>query len=836
MPWLVVLGLALGVAGWLGRGLVTSGPGMVSAEEAASDETADDSGWGDLFAALEEETSDSGTQDGAASSDTEGSTDSSSGGGWGDLFGSSDSSSSDGGWGDLFKALTESTESGDSTAADGEAVVEKEPTVWDLDPELNYAKPEGVGDEFTRVAKSDTLELFFNLENSEMLVYDKRNGHIWRSNPDLTGLNMELPYLWQQHMKSTYIFAYTDSERSRTRTRNMAYDAEEIKFEPIDNGVRATYVMSRYNITLAMEFTLNGDSLDVRIPNELLKEEGDYKLVTLELLPFFGGQPPSAEGYAFYPDGSGAISYFKEIHPEYTDKYQEFVYGPDLDDSYFRPAKISERAHLPVFGIKAGDAAFVGIITDGDHEAKVNFAPAGHIVEVNRVAPEFIYRKQYTTNLRRGVVVDTIGSERIPGDRAVRYVFLSGQTANYAGMATAYRQYLMEEKGLQKASSLAGEMPFNLKIFMGIEKPTLLVTKMVQMTTYDQAIAMLEELKKLGIDRVEVTLLGWNAGGYYGSYPRRLPADGRLGGVAGLERLMAYAAANNVTVYLHDNYVDAFQDNGGFAPRRDAIRKPNRLPFEAPWSATPLFRERLGQWYILNARFARERYAQNDIPKIAAYGVNGIAFDKFGEALFSDHSEGRELTREQFAEEWRSIMQVAKDQNLRVAVEGGNAFTLDKADKIIDMPLEDSGFYYGDEAVPFFQIALHGLVPYTSDPGNLRYDPRRQYLKQVEVGALPVFELTHAPSDELKDTEYNRLFSPEFSKWKEVAAHEYREMNERLGHTWTLLIVDHQKLRENVYQTTYEDGTRVIVNYNAQPVTVNGVEVKGMDYTVVKPQ
>jgi hypothetical protein len=53
-------------------------------------------------------------------------------------------------------------------------------------------------------------------------------------------------------------------------------------------------------------------------------------------------------------------------------------------------------------------------------------------------------------------------------------------------------------------------------------------------------------------------------------------------------------------------------------------------------------------------------------------------------------------------------------------------------------------------------------------------------------------------------------------------------------------IVDHAHLAEGVYQTTYEDGTRVVVNYNAAPCVVEApdltepVSVPAQDFVVVR--
>ena len=44
----------------------------------------------------------------------------------------------------------------------------------------------------------------------------------------------------------------------------------------------------------------------------------------------------------------------------------------------------------------------------------------------------------------------------------------------------------------------------------------------------------------------------------------------------------------------------------------------------------------------------------------------------------------------------------------------------------------------------------------------------------------------------------------------------------------------HEYVAENVAMTTYEDGTRVYVNYSYDDVTVDGTTVTARDYAVVR--
>ena len=165
-------------------------------------------------------------------------------------------------------------------------------------------------------------------------------------------------------------------------------------------------------------------------------------------------------------------------------------------------------------------------------------------------------------------------------------------------------------------------------------------------------------------------------------------------------------------------------------------------------------------------------------------------------------------------------------------MEYGFAYTFGSVDRIDNAPLDSSHFVYTDRTVPFYQIALHGLVPYTSKPVNLRDDERIEHLRAVEYGALPSYELTWEPTSKLKRTIETRLFSSSFQYWLGDLAEQYNEFAAIFELTGNQPIENHEQISESVYRTTYANGTQVIVNYGGEAVAVDGLMVNGLDYAV----
>jgi hypothetical protein len=86
--------------------------------------------------------------------------------------------------------------------------------------------------------------------------------------------------------------------------------------------------------------------------------------------------------------------------------------------------------------------------------------------------------------------------------------------------------------------------------------------------------------------------------------------------------------------------------------------------------------------------------------------------------------------------------------------------------------------------------------------------------------------------DELKNSRLNFLYSSDYRNWINQAVKDYKEVNDILSKVGTQFITDHRKLKEGVYQTTYGNAVRVIVNYNSESVTFEGETVEGYGYIV----
>ena len=130
-------------------------------------------------------------------------------------------------------------------------------------------------------------------------------------------------------------------------------------------------------------------------------------------------------------------------------------------------------------------------------------------------------------------------------------------------------------------------------------------------------------------------------------------------------------------------------------------------------------------------------------------------------------------------------------------------------------------------------MVVHGCVDYSSLAGNLSYNDAYQKLRWVETGSIPHFLITHENPVRLKETSYNRIFSSQYTAWKEAMTAVYQEFNQRLSGVWNQTIERHDRLSADVVRLTYGDGSRTYINYGDSAAQADGQTIPAMDYVVI---
>ncbi|WP_027091827.1 DUF5696 domain-containing protein [Cohnella thermotolerans] len=680
---------------------------------------------------------------------------------------------------------------------------------------------------FRKAAESASLTLLADPATAHFQVVSKTTGQVWRSYPDPEDWKQEqLTGVWKNNLLSPVIVEYANLSNYKAASKTVGLVDEKgyvENFQTKPDGFTATFVLPAGGFKLPVEVTLHDDYVETALLDQGLAE-GDNSLLNVKLYPLFGGQATKGQdGYLFVPDGSGSLIRFKSGRILPQSVYNYSIFGDDA--AFYLDDPNRQRILLPVFGLKSGDQGFLAVVTDGAAFAKVFAAPSGAIGTSNWVTAEWQYRKRFFQSVSRSTNAGfyTYGEDRFESPRrSVRYYPLSGEDSGYVGMASVYRNYLMKEQKVQRLANVPSDIPFYLDLMGGDIRKGLLLDDYMTATPTSEAKGLLQEIYDQGIHRIVVQYAGWQQDGYstQGGY---FPVDSRIGGSKGMKAFIDFAHTLGIPVYLTANYTENNNGDDGFWSRRDGVRDLSGNVLEAPDGAK-----------LVSAGFYRKTLA-SDLKEFKKLGADGIRFENgIGERLTTDFNSRYGGSRTDEIGIQRQVIEQTKQTLGSVAVSNANAYTYDLIDHIPLLTDDDSYDIFTDEAVPFAQIALHGLIPYTSQWSNLRNESRTEFLRMIEYGAYPTYLLTTAPSDRLKGAYSAWYYSMNGRDWLPELTEEYRKADEALAPVQDKFIVGHRALAPQVKETIYEGGYRVVVNYGKSAYDVGSVKVPAQDFAIVK--
>jgi len=623
--------------------------------------------------------------------------------------------------------------------------------------------------------------------------------------------------------------------------QSIGYTTEEAKQDSsASDGDTAGKESAAPRFIVPLVYELDGQQLLARIDTAEVRDTEAFPLRSIKLLPFFGAAGLKEDGYIFVPDGSGALIGLNQNHAG-ARAYELPLYGEDgtpkgnelIQDQY------KEISRLPVFGLKRGDEAVLAIIEQGDAQATIAAEPSGRLNSYNYVNASFRMKNMEPVQFRAGSVSRQIPkySEMYSQGIAIRYSFLNGEKANYMGMAERYRQYLIEQHSLTPLQE-SDELPFVVelvgaipvrKTFLGIPYETV-----EPVTTFDEAIEILEQLQQKGIKHIQLKYSGWFNDGYYHTLPSRIKPVRVLGGTKGFQKLIEYTETHQIEFYPDVALQRVYKNGKGFKAQRDATRFLNRkgVAKKEIDLVTTNLTERL---YYLLAPDKLKNVVQSFLNHVTRLNISSLSLRDLGEDLNSNVTSEKSTSRQEAQFLVTDNLEKMKTEVERLMISGGNAYSLPYASTIVNAPLRSSHFNIETEEVPFYSFVIHGYADYAGKPLNMEQDQdsRVSILRMLETGATPIYQWFYADPAVIRDTKLNGLYSAAYENWIDEAAQCYQEMNEVLGEVRNQPITNHRRLQEQVYETTYGQGLRVIVNYNRASIEVDGMTIEGLGYRVV---
>lgn len=595
---------------------------------------------------------------------------------------------------------------------------------------------------------------------------------------------------------------------------------------------------------ITIQYILDEGDLVVKVPMEKIEYNTDYPIVELSILPYMGAGNSEDKGFVLVPDGTGGIINFNNGKTG-QQTYLSEVYGWDYGIS--RDMVVDEsRASFPVFAI-ANDAiggSFVCIAEEGSSYSSVKADVAGKENGYNygRFTYKMIHGEDMDISSKSDTTVRSFEASLPKENLTQRYLFT--EKTDYVSMAGEYRDYLMERYP-ELAKKEDTTVPMAVELIGAVDNTEHVlgypVTRSQALTTYTQAEDILKQLKGAGVENLSAKYTGWFNTGVRQKSAAKVDLVGRLGGKSDLKSLATYASSTaGLDLFMNAKFMYVMKDKmfDGFGINRDAAKYVSREICEL-YTLDPIVYQtnedydNCDLYYLVKPSYTIKNI-DSYLSEISSYGVTNIGFEDVGNFLAGDYNPKDRVSREASMNMQVDKLKSLKESGSLVMTTSGNQYAVPYSDYVTDLDIDTKAVNIIDESVPFYQIALHGLVNYSGSAINLSEDQTDMILKSAETGAGLYYTFMHAQTSVLQDGEYTQYYACNFTDWKDTAVELYNRFNTDLGDIYSQYIVAHEKLASGVYKTTYESGKSVIVNYNYADYDYNGKTVPQRDFVTIK--
>lgn len=756
-------------------------------------------------------------------------------------------------WSDEQPAADDGTSQTEQATTDNNASDDKSDATTDnkddKDDKDDKNKPrtdaEGLA-EMKVIAENDSYKLYFNEDTTNFALQSKSDSYVWWATPLNADKDENAKTAQRKNMQSPFYIVYGDVSTHTSQRMNI-YDGSiksgDFEIQEIENGVKIIYRISKIEAEIPMTITLEKDNVNVSIISEEIKEKEatDSKglvLLDIGLLQFFNAATSEDEGYMVVPDGSGAVINYNNQRIN-AQAYNNDVYGLDTSVGQLtRPSK-TEQVYLPVIGaVTNGEKTkhgYMAIAESGDTCASVNATVSGqNSTSYNNVWFEFKVRAEDTYYMgTRKLTVYEQGKINQP-NLTVGFYPLAGDDLSYVDIAEAYRNYIIEEKGFTdktdniknsyyldlyggtiKAQSIAG-FPINL------ETPA---------TTYEQAQEIIKQLNELGVDDIVANYNDFNGAGIKGLITADVNYAGTLGGKNAYTTLAEYVNGINGKLFASAGITYMKDSGNGYSYTLNACKATTKayattnnwdIAFGIPNQVRLVTKTTLSPYYWPDLY-------KKLISSFSNEGIKTISLSDATTLLYSDFS------RENYSRNDAMNMLVDgykqfKDAGFTLLARGANAYALPYVDYLTDVPITSSNFDLFDYDIPFYEIVIHGYLPYTTKAVNASANADDTIILAL-LTATPVhYDMMYADPNDFTDSDYETLFYSNYKGWLEPSAKVYKLYQDELKDFANLKITNYTRISGDELETEFEGGKTIKVNTREMTLTVNGKDIDLAQY------
>lgn len=542
-------------------------------------------------------------------------------------------------------------------------------------------------------------------------------------------------------------------------------------------------------------------------------EKDMENVATVDIIPEFGLAKAGDDGY--FLNGEGLLTRF-------TERKEDCMYRTQYND-------------LGLAGFKTGKDAWVAILKSLDLECRE-------------------YTRYENGNYTMSLQYD-IEHCRLYEPLIVDFYRLEEDDADYSGMARKFREYMIAADLMPEP--IRERVKDNDILKYAVEAPEIRIRQawkpapspMAHQTleteppmhaalTFGQVEDIVDELKKQGVEKAELCLVGWKLRGHDGRDPDIFPVEPALGGEEALRKLIRKGQEDGYMMVGHTNHTDIYSISKEWQDGRYVCKNPDGS-LQEKWRFSG------GLMHNLCYLPSYEFYLRDE-PKVAALGFRGLEFVDVL-ALVTPHEcydPEHPLNRREAAGYANKMLSGLRDLFGGSQSEGCHYFAAKSVDFAMYSTMKmahPEKKEIIDAHVPVWQIVFHGYILSNPASETVNYNIKEPYykLRFIEAGGRPLYyfyskfmnngnnwmgevDLSYKDKEDLANSV--RVIKEGYDEYLPMAYLQYETLD------------DHEEIAPGITRSLFSDGSRIICNYTETAFEFEGHQVAAEDYIVIKPE
>ena len=663
------------------------------------------------------------------------------------------------------------------------------------------------------LAENDNLKLSWNKEETGLTLLVKATGKEWKNfidDSNASTITSTLDLTYQSQETFNWDNAFSDEKN-------------KVSVEQIKNGVKITYYFDKIKISVPVTYVLRNDSLLMSVDGSQVGEDGeDYRLLSVApSKSFMLIDKEQDDSYIFITDGIGALIDTKE---SFASPRRDFGVGSANAASLSTTSDANpyDNCGMRAYGVKDKEDALFCI-------AEQNAGAVGMKINAGDVSSD--YSKVYgdismvDSDYSRGKSTNA-GDVRIVSDRMQSKVSiglypLSGEDANYVGMAKCYKKYL-EKNGFISNQKRDFSSPYAVTALGGVmvtESVLGVPTKNLKVaTTFEEAkelfgsfaketgTAPVTRIKGYGDTGLNTGKIG---GGY--SFPSAFGNDDAF------KNLQKYCEDSGRTLYTDFDIIKYSKSGSGFSYNNDAAKTATLHAAEFSTVNVPLRDYNADNKYRLLSRTKLGKAVDKLVKFADKKNLSGISLTTFGKLYYSDLTDIKYGVTSRMAKETKEQVNTLKKTGAKISGCSPAFFAAGLMDTIFDAPLERSGNYQNMVEIPFYQMVYGGVVPMYSGDLNTASNPKERLMLAAAAGTgISVSVLKNFQTSFMEDG-VEKLYSCNYdyvSELLKTSLDSYADIYKAIAGKE---IVKYDFLNDNrtLTVTEFENGVKVYANHSS---------------------